>query len=41
MRKILVFSAVGVALVSGLVILIGHIQTKNEKAFSPEEEVFY
>ena len=41
MRKFLVFSAVGVALVTGLVLLIGRIQLKNEKAFSPEDEVLY
>lgn len=41
MRKFLIFSAIGVALVTGLVLLIAQIQLKNKKAFSPEEEVFF
>jgi len=41
MRKFLIFSAIGVVLVTGLVILVGYVQLKNKKAFSPEEEVFF
>jgi hypothetical protein len=41
MRKFLIFSAVGVTLITGLVILVGYVQMKNKKAFSPEEEVFF
>ena len=41
MRKFLIFSAIGVSLVTVLVLLVQYIQLKNEKSFSPEEEVFY
>lgn len=41
MRKFLIFSAVGVVLVTGLVLLVNYIQIKNKKAFSPEEEVYF
>ena len=41
MRKFLIFSAVGVVLITILVLLVAHIQFKNKKQFSPEEEVFY
>ena len=41
MRRFLIFSAIGVALITGLVLVINSIQLKNKKAFSPEEEVFY
>lgn len=37
----MIFSAVGVALITGLVLLIAQIQLKNKKAFSPEEEVVF
>jgi hypothetical protein len=41
MKKYLIFTAVGVALVTALVLLVGYIQQKNEKAHSPEDEVFF
>jgi len=37
----LIFSAIGVALVTCLVLLIAHIHLKNEKAFSPEDEAIF
>jgi len=41
MRKFLIFSAVGVVLITILVLIVVQIQFKNKKAHSPEEEVFY
>jgi hypothetical protein len=41
MKKFLIFSAVGVVMITVLVLLVGYIQHKNKKSFSPEEEVFY
>jgi hypothetical protein len=41
MRKFLIFSVVGVVIITGLVLAVGYIQHKNKKSFSPEEEVFY
>jgi hypothetical protein len=41
MKKFLIFSAVGVVVITVLVLLVNYIDHKNKKAFSPEEEVFY
>lgn len=41
MRRYLIFSAIGVTLITVLVLVINYIQLKNKKAFSPEEEVFF
>lgn len=37
----MIFTAVGVAIITGLILFVGYIQHKNKKSFSPEEEVFY
>ena len=41
MKKFLLFSAFGAALITILFIVVMYIDQKNEKSFSPEEEVFY
>jgi hypothetical protein len=41
MRKFLIFSAIGVVLITILVLVVVQVQFKNKKAHSPEEEVFY
>src|SRR5688500_17592421 len=41
MRKFLIFSAVGVVLITILVLVVVQVQFKNKKSHSPEEEVFY
>jgi len=41
MKKFLIFSAVGVSVITVLVLVVAKIQFLNKKAYSPEEEVFY
>lgn len=41
MRKFLIFSAVGVVVITTLVLVVTFVQHKNRKSFSPEEEVFF
>jgi hypothetical protein len=41
MKKFLIFSAVGVTVITVLVLVVARIQFLNKKAYSPEEEVFY
>jgi len=41
MKKFLIFSAVGVVLITILVLMVVQIQFKNKKSYSPEDEVFY
>lgn len=41
MRKFLIFSVVGVVVITMLILFVGYIRLKNEKSFSPEEEVVY
>jgi hypothetical protein len=41
MKKFIIFSAVGAVLITALVFVVMYFDLKNEKSFSPEEEVFY
>jgi hypothetical protein len=41
MKKFLIFSLIGVAVIAIIVAVIGFIQLKNTKSFSPEEEVVF
>lgn len=41
MKKFLIFFAIGVVVITILVLVVNYIQLKNEKSYSPEEEVFY
>ena len=37
----MIFSVVGVVVITMLILFVGYIRLKNEKSFSPEEEVVY
>jgi hypothetical protein len=41
MKKFLIFSATGVVVIAGLVLLVSYIRLKNDKSFSPEEVVSF
>ncbi|MEO5602259.1 MAG: DUF2911 domain-containing protein [Cyclobacteriaceae bacterium] len=41
MKKFLIFSLIGLAIIAALVAFIGFMQLKNTKSFSPEEEVVF
>jgi hypothetical protein len=41
MKKFLIFSLIGIALIAALVAFIGFMQLKNTKSFSPEEVVVF
>ncbi len=41
MKKFLIFSAIGVVVITILVLLVSYIRLKNDKSFSPEEEAVY
>jgi hypothetical protein len=41
MKKFVIFSLIGAAIIAILVIVIGYIQLRKTKSFSPEEEVVY
>lgn len=41
MRKFLIFSLIGIAVIAAIVAFIGFMQLKNTKSFSPEEEVVF
>lgn len=41
MKKFLIFSLIGIAVIAALVAFIGFLQLKNTKSFSPEEEVVF
>lgn len=41
MKKFLIFSLIGIALIAALVAFIGFMQLRNTKSFSPEEEVVF
>ena len=41
MRKFLIFSTVGVVLITILILVVVQIQFKNKKSHSPEEEVYF
>jgi hypothetical protein len=41
MKKFLIFSLIGIALIAALVAFIGFMQLKNTKSFSPEDEVVF
>ena len=41
MRKFLIFSLIGIAVIAAIVAFIGFVQLKNTKSFSPEEEVIF
>jgi hypothetical protein len=41
MKKFLIFSLIGIAVIAALVAFIGFMQLKNTKSFSPEEEVVF
>lgn len=41
MKKFLIFSLIGVGIISLLVIVIVYIQVKHEKSFSPEDQAVY
>ncbi|MFZ2906695.1 MAG: DUF2911 domain-containing protein [Cyclobacteriaceae bacterium] len=41
MKKFLIFSSVGVVIITILVLVVGYIQHQSKKSYSPEEEVFF
>lgn len=41
MKKFLIFSAIGVVVITILVLVLGYVRLKNTKSFSPEDEVVY
>lgn len=41
MRKFLIFSLIGIAIIAAIVAFIGFMQLRNTKSFSPEEEVVF
>lgn len=41
MRKFFIFSLIGIALIAAIVAIIGYIQLKQTKSFSPEQEVVF
>jgi hypothetical protein len=41
MKKFIIFSLIGAAIIAVLVIVIGYIQLRKTKSFSPEDEVVY
>lgn len=41
MRKFLIFSLIGIAVIAAIVAFIGFMQRKNTKSFSPEEEIVF
>lgn len=41
MKKFLIFSLIGIAVIAAIVAFIGFIQLKNTKSFSPEDEVVF
>jgi hypothetical protein len=41
MKKFVIFSLIGVAIIGILVVVIGYVQLKKTKSFSPEDEVVY
>jgi hypothetical protein len=41
MKKFLIFSLIGIAVIAAIVAFIGFMQLKNTKSFSPEEEVVF
>ncbi|HEX8041750.1 MAG TPA: DUF2911 domain-containing protein [Chryseosolibacter sp.] len=41
MKKFLIFSLIGIAVITAIVAFIGFIQLKNTKSFSPEDEVIF
>ena len=41
MRKYLIFTSIGVVIIVVLVSVIGYLEKKEEKSFSPEDEVVY
>lgn len=41
MRKFIIFSLVGVAIIGVLVAILAYVQLKKTKSFSPEDEVVY
>lgn len=41
MKKFIIFSLIGIAVIAALVAFIGFLQLKNTKSFSPEEEVVF
>ena len=41
MKKFLIFSLIGIAVIAAIVAFIGFIQLKNTKSFSPEDEVIF
>ena len=41
MKKFLIFSAIGVVVITILLLVLGYVRLKNTKSFSPEDEVVY
>lgn len=41
MKKFVIFSLIGAAIIGVLVVVIGYVQLKKTKSFSPEDEVVY
>lgn len=41
MKKFVIFSLIGIAVIAAIVAFIGFMQLKNTKSFSPEEEVVF
>jgi hypothetical protein len=41
MKKFVIFSLIGVAIIGVLVVVIGYVQLKKTKSFSPEDQVVY
>lgn len=41
MKKFVIFSLIGAAIIGLLVVVLGYIQLKKTKSFSPEDEVVY
>lgn len=41
MKKFLIFSAIGVVIIVALVAVVGYINTKKEKSFSPEDQLVF
>jgi len=41
MKKFLIFSLIGVAVIGGLVAVLAYLQLKKTKSFSPEDEVVF
>jgi hypothetical protein len=41
MKKFVIFSLIGVAVIGVLVVIIGYVQLKKTKSFSPEDQVIY